>query len=385
MKTIKEAASVIKASREAEEREAAVKTAVYAAEQKYSHGENAEKLDYVISLLREQGYNTEKTADNITDPLRACIEAEVFKLRLREGKTGKSGTSADRANTPEEFREKYQKKRFTSGNAGKAQVLNLLYTIYQINAGVKRDTVQDLYPDLRPIRDKVKTYGDMNAYNSYYYLLEWQRPAFDSAVVMRNALKSVLADYADRAKTMIAGENIRREIGESASASLKLWLSTITIEAYTPQSNGYAISVLRQNIDKGLREMNAYNSFVELLARITEIPEYTALKVSMRPVYSLIEELNEALECLREDIATHRAEEIKPDATAGEVLKDLTLWTPEYLRETMRLFEPVEKEVPPVSDEAEAEAKARIRRDFKSQISWDSIYTAYSSTRGRKA
>lgn len=55
-----------------------VKSLVKAAEQLYGAGHGDEKLQYVVDAMKAQGY--EINLEDITDKLRAMIEAEVLEL-----------------------------------------------------------------------------------------------------------------------------------------------------------------------------------------------------------------------------------------------------------------------------------------------------------------
>lgn len=63
-----------------------VRTFVLAAEQIYGAGKGDEKLRYVADLLRQKGIEVD--VDNLTDEVRAMIEAAVRELGEAEIKTG---------------------------------------------------------------------------------------------------------------------------------------------------------------------------------------------------------------------------------------------------------------------------------------------------------
>lgn len=60
----------------------AVKTAVYAAEKIYGSKQGQEKLNYVVEVLKQQGYEVDMT--QIADTTRALIEAAVKELELEQ-------------------------------------------------------------------------------------------------------------------------------------------------------------------------------------------------------------------------------------------------------------------------------------------------------------
>ena len=327
------------------------------------------------------------------------------------------------ARDTEEFIEKYRSKRFTPANAGKAYLLTFLFDAYQANS-LKIATT---WWNLELLKSKIKTEEDMRSFDSYYYLTEWLRNLYENAVAMRNALRSVVSDFSNIMLSIIAGENIRREVKDIKSDTLPLWLSTITIEGYTPQRPGSTqLQSLRENIGQGIRYIKAYHTFLDVIAEYTGIPECVFLKVRISQIEDSLSALNEALECLRDDVAKYREPEIQRAAIADkmEALREsigirpedsasdpqatpsdphtgeqdkiptikltvqktewafpdnsLTRWTPEYLRATMKYFEPIEEE-PPVPEERIQYLRNAIRRDFgKEIINWYNLYSIYS-------
>ena len=332
------------------------------------------------------------------------------------------------ARNTEEFIEKYKNKRFTPANTGKAYLLSFLFDAYQANS-LKIATT---WWNLELLKSKIKTEEDMRSFDSYYYLTEWLRSLYENAVAMRNALRSVVSDFSNIMLSIIAGENIRREVKDIKSDTLPLWLSTITIEGYTPQRPGsIQLQSLRENIGQGIRYIKAYHTFLDVIAEFTGIPECVFLKVRISQINDSLSALNEALECLRDDVAKYREPEIKrnyiinnkletlresigisPETSASDpettpsdphtsekeqepdkipTIKltvhksewafpdnSLTRWTPDYLKETMKYFMPIREE-PPVPEERIQYLKNAIRRDFgKEIINWYNLYSMYS-------
>lgn len=270
--------------------------------------------------------------------------------------------------TAAEFREKYSKKRFSSHTAPKAVMYSFLYDIYQQGEGGIKGT---LYPDISGIQGKVETYEDMDTWNGYLNLIEWQRSTFNTAVFLRSALQSNISEYNRLAASLVSAENLRAELkGVQLTDTATLFLSNLTLEAYSPQADGYSVDILRKNIEGGLRYMTAYNTFVRLIAEETKTPEYVRLKVTMKSVQDNLNEVNRALAILTDTAYRERAEEPGIFPT----------WTPEYLQETLRGFEPVGKDIPPVPEEKIREARDGIRRGVtKGHYSWYTLYRRYSS------
>lgn len=283
--------------------------------------------------------------------------------------------------TVEEFRKKYGGKRFSSKTAPKSLLYSFLYDLYEINENKERT---DLYPNMLAIQKQVNTYDDMNTWNAYLALIEWQRSAFNTAVFMRNTLKSSLSDYHHMITSIIAGEQIRRNVVGEQPEAFTLFLHTLTLEAYTPQSDGGqdAVFTLRKNIESALLYMSAYNTFMDILADFTKTPEYTFLKVDMAGSLDALDEVNEALECLRQDVKDHREKEIK-EATKEEKGK---LWPIGYLRETMKAFAPIGLDLPSVPASKKKEAKDNIKNSFgKYFLSWHKVFATYASEYWRRA
>lgn len=291
------------------------------------------------------------------------------------------GGDQEKVSSAAEFKKKYGKKRFTAKSAPKAVMYSFLYECYQQNEGGVKES---LYPDIREIQRMVRSVDDMNHWNAYIGLMEWQQSAFNTAVFMRNSLQTVLSDLDNITRSLIAGENLRREIKGDQPEIVWLWMSSLTIEEYDPQRNGSVITSLRRNAEAALLYMNAYNTFIELIAEEIKIPEYTLLKVRMSRIWEMLDDLNEALAVLREDVETHRAEELR--GSADRETRGLSmLWTPEYLEEIMKLFQPIGKDLEPVPEEKKQQARARIIRDFGgTRMSWYAVFTSFASDYWRR-
>jgi hypothetical protein len=263
--------------------------------------------------------------------------------------------------TTAEFREKYAKKRFTSHTAPKAVLYSYLYDVYQQGEGGVRG---ELYPDLKSIQDKVETYEDMDAWNGYLNLIEWQRSAFNTAVFMRNSLQSNLSELNHIVASLIAAENLRAELkSENLPQASALWLNSLTLEAYSPQAEGYSIDVIRKNIEASHRYMIAYNTFIRLVAEELKVPEYVRLQVTMHKVNASINDVNRALAILTETAQRERAEEPGAD----------------YLQATLSAFEPLPAP-PPVPADRVVYAKDNIKRGVqRGSYSWYTLYSRYSS------
>ena len=314
-----------------------------------------------------------------------------------------------------EFVAKYAQKRFSPSTAGKTYLLTFLLDAYSLSEKGIRTTLWNM----EAIKEKIKTEEDMRSFDAYYNLTEWLRSLYENSRMMRRSLWSMLSDYLHITTSILSAENIRRriidkpitdtlqtlpaeeinkEINRNPDTLLTLWLNTLTLEAYTPQKDGgILLQSLRENIGQGLRYIIAYHTFLDVITDFTGIPECSYLKVGMKPITDTLSSLNEALEALREEVAEHREQEIKDSASRPEADKgfseltlspnlhnllpaSITLWTPEYLSETMRNFQPIGEE-PPVPEERIRFLRDSIRRDFgREYINWYVVFSIYSTS-----
>lgn len=348
----------------------------------------------------------------VKDKAQKAVERAVAEAAAKDIEEARIDKNAPARNT-QEFIDKYYKRRFSASTAGKAYLLNFLFDVYQGNS----EKISGSLWNLELIKEKIRTEEDMRTFDAYYHLTEWLRNLYENSRTMRNALRSVIADYYHITTSILAAENVRRcvintpiisklstlkaeefkeELRQNPDATLTLWLNTLTLEAYTPQAGGASlINSLRKNIKEGLRYMVAYHSFLDQIAEYTGIPECAFLKVKSEYIKEDLNSLNEALKLLREDVEKYREPEIEEymkvrpkDYRIDEVREapelinfppaSLTLWTPEYLRATMKYFQPVEDE-PPIPDIQEDFLRDYIRREFKTGIiNWYVLYTWYS-------
>jgi len=355
------------------------KHAVYAAEQIYGAGHGADKYAYALKYLTEdKGYNPDK------DMLQPIIEATVYEMN--QANKPKRARIAVASNS-KEFKAKYGKKRFTSANAGQSRILNHIYSGLQINDGIPPADRERLF-DLQEIQRKVDIPKDGNRYLAYMRLTEWTVDAFQGAINMRNSLRSVGAHMYQIAATLLCGENLRRQLGDTAKdANIWLWLHKLTVEGYTPQDEDfYMVMNLRKNLAQGLHYMDAYNTLIELIAAEIKIPEYTVFKVEMKSVTALITAINEALDTLREDAISYRMEEAAtpeeiavasaPGVTVEEFKANIGRFTPDFLRETMTAFEEIPTEPEPLQPEAVKAVKTRLHSIVENGVyAWTTLFS----------
>ena len=269
-----------------------------------------------------------------------------------------------RAETAEELREKYGKKRLTAKTAPKVYLFNFVYWAYLTNENKQIDPLKD-----RIVKDEAKAFEiimehphTQGMYTYYCTLCIWINTAFESAVLVRNSLDEFLSEYYDIAATALAGENLKRELGDQAEdEKVALWLNTLTVDHYRPTGEHYHKIIglkysIRENIDNYRRYVNAYNTLINTIANAIDVPELTVYKVDTNTVEDRIARLNDALDALRDEI---KKREIVPQKQPLTSL--FPPFTPKEMEETLKAFAPISKDVQPVPDENITKIKAKIK------------------------
>ena len=313
-----------------------VKTAVYAAEQVLGSDGGKDKFAYAMDYLtNKKGYDPDK------DMLRELIEATVFQMHKDMPRTRKA-----KAETAEEFKAKYGKKRFTAANAGKALIYRFIYWTYLKNEGMTNEEIaaQPLY-NMDNIRRKPETLKDALQYNVYVSLQEWLTNAFDSAVYIRNATDGAISHFYTIVADAIAGENLRAALGEAIHEDkVALWLSALSVDGLRPTKSAYNLALsLRANIDTGLRYLNVYNTLINMIGKEIEIPEFTVFQVNISNTKDSIERLNAALALLRDEISNRG---VVPDGEAVPAISPA--FTPKEMEATLETYREVSPDVPPI-------------------------------------
>lgn len=313
-----------------------VKTAVYAAEQVLGSDGGKDKFAYAMDYLtNKKGYDPDK------DMLRELIEATVFQMHKDMPRTRKA-----KAETAEEFKAKYGKKRFTAANAGKALIYRFIYWTYLKNEGMTNEEIaaQPLY-NMDNIRRKPETLKDALQYNVYVSLQEWLTNAFDSAVYIRNATDGAISHFYTIVADAIAGENLRAALGEAIHEDkVALWLSALSVDGLRPTKSAYNLALsLRANIDTGLRYLNVYNTLIDMIGKEIEIPEFTVFQVNISNTKDSIERLNAALALLRDEISNRG---VVPDGEAVPAISPA--FTPKEMEATLEAYREVSPDVPPI-------------------------------------
>ena len=282
-----------------------------------------------------------------------------------------------KAETAEEFKEKYGRKRFNSSTAGKAHILAYTYWAYLKNEGLSNEELlaQPLYININSMSEKLKTIDDLNIYNAYIRLEEWLGNSLETAVFMRNATKSVLAHFYSIASGAIAGEELRDALGAQADeGKIAIWLSTLSVDSIRPTTGSYeTVLVLRQNIDKGLRYINVYNTLIKMIADAIEIPELDVFLLDMEPIRTITSKLNEALDLLRDAISKR---ETAPDEQALTTAPPL--FTERAMKATLEAFRDVSPDAPPIPEDNITYTERNLHFVLRGAKAWSSLFTILS-------
>lgn len=273
--------------------------------------------------------------------------------------------TAKKAETAQEFLDKYRRKRLTDSTAAKCYLYNYLYWAYLTNEKKPIDYLKDrVFKDEGKIWDILMAHPYPEAlYRFYSGLCVWLNTAFESAVLMRNSLNEFLLYYSDIASTTIAGESLRYELGDKAhNGKVALWLATLSADQFRPTGMSYHKIIglrysLRSNIENYLRYINVYNTLIETMGEMIEVPELTIYQVDTHTVDGLITQLNETLETLR--YAINKREVVSDEEAQASSFPPP--FTPKEMEETLKAFAPIDDKAPPIPD---ANIKA-VKQYFK--------------------
>lgn len=272
-----------------------------------------------------------------------------------------------------EFKKRYGRKRFTGRSAPKAVLWGFLYSCHELAEpeGIR----SELYSDMQSIKDLIETYEDMDTWNGYMSLVEWHRSNYNSAVLLRVALRQQITDLYDVADKLINAERLKAEAGKLDNPRLNLLLHNLTLESYAVEKTARdSIVTLRNNIGAGYRYILAYNTFIDVLAEETKTPEYNILRIKTKELRFVLHLLNDKLEDLRNTIAETR--EAEASGTSDSII------TPEMLRETMEAFRPIKENPAPIPEDRIRKARGAIQQGIRTGLySWHSVFfeltTAY--------
>lgn len=312
----------------------------------------ADTLDEIDKVLASKAEQDKKAISRAVEALEKSLDKGSTKPALTAGA----------------FKAKYGRRRFTSSTAGKAVILNDIYRRYQLMnplvvmksedketgthvTRLKRPQV--LYGNMDEITSKI-TLETVDAFEGYQTILNWTGHTTTNMVILSNSLKYNLMYLYDTAANIMAAEELRhvlKKTGGLDNDHIYIWLRKLTIDEYTEQGDyHHGIEQLRNNIESNLRRIQAYNTYIKLIADIIEIPEFvTAYKVDMENAESIIDSVNRVLASLQDTIANYLAEE--PEDQYKGQYAHIGHYSPEYMESSMDIFRPIEVKPPEVEEE----------------------------------
>lgn len=299
---------------------------------------------------------------------------------MAEGnKAAQNGTKNKnkKAETAEEFKAKYGRKRFTSDTAGKAHIYAYIYWAYLKNEGLSNEELiaQPLYKNLDAISEKIKTLKGLHVYNAYIGLEDWIGQTLEAALFMSNSVKSVLAHIYSIASGAIAGEELKNTLGAQASDdNIWIWLHLLSVDSIRPTTGSYqTVLTLRKNVETGLTYLNAYNTFIGILADELEIPELTVFQLNLEPIANTTAQLNEALSALRDSI---KQREVVADRQEPKTLP--IPFTPKEMEATLEAFRDISLDVPPIPERSIMYTKRNVSFSvIHGTRSWSSLFNMF--------
>lgn len=297
--------------------------------------------------------------------------------------------TAKRAETAQELKAKYKRKRMTASTAAQYYLYNYLYWHYLTNEGEEIDHFRDVVLDNdSPVyetlaHDYIVGGTASELYDIYGNLCEWLNSSFESAVLMRNSLIDYIRLFYNEIATAIAGENLRHALGEQAHEDkIALWLRTLTIDALRPTDLNYHDKMfLRQRLERNLCYLNAYNTLIEIIAKQIKVPELTLLQVDMSAAIKGIGRLNEALEAFRYELGRR---EVVPDGEAQPSLSPP--FTPKEMEEMLKAFRDISSTAPPIPEANLTHAENHVKTilSTRSNATWSGAFKAISMNYWRR-
>lgn len=277
------------------------------------------------------------------------------------------------AQDAEAFRKKYGRKQFNALTVGKSVILNYIYMNYQL---IERKPAAEIVPlyDKERLRQKIETTQHYIYYSYYLTLLDWITTGYEAAVNMKTALRTQGNALLSLITTILAGEHIRKETGETENQLLRLYTQSISLDEYAPQGEySSSYTSLRESYCMSLRYLKAYNLFFDLMAEAQGIPELMIFKLNMEEPEEQRESINEALRTLREaaeEIRGATLEEREPGEPVGTYHPN---WSRGYLDSVLELFSAI-----PEAEELPEENIEKTREEMRSpqhfHISWQGVF-----------
>ena len=269
--------------------------------------------------------------------------------------TKKAETANKKAETAQEFKEKYHKKRLSALEASRLCLLNYIYWGYlrnehKDNAYLNKNLFDERVFEPEIIHFIQRSRLGLGHYSLYSSICNWIGGAMESAVMIRNSLNEHMRYYKDTILFLLAGEALKTELGDQAlTDDISRLFTPLTLDSVRPTETGYQKIIgdrfsIRSYIENYLRYLNAYNTLIEIIGEAVKIPELSIFQVTMNSIEENMDVLNAKLETIREEI-------IKRGGDETEAM--------------LKAFEPIDKKAPPIPDQNRKETKALISRYVK--------------------
>ena len=321
-----------------------------------------------------------ETRQQTIDDLIVSVEPEDTE---EAEEPAKRAPRKKKAETAQEIKEKYGRRRATRTFAPKFFLINYVYWAHLKNEGKKIEALDRVFRDESEFMRVVM--GDPYAeglYDFYCGICVWINTAFESAILVRNSLSEYIQYYYEIVSTVIAGEELRSELikADALTDKVSLWLRAISADHIRPTESTYHKITglkhsIRENIDNYLRYLNVYNTLILTMGNSIDVPELSIYQVGMSSIEALLSRLNEALEAARDSISKR---EVVPE---GEVKIALSPpFAQGELEETLKAFAPVGEKAPPIPSKNIAQVKELIKRlgEYAYQFDGSNFFSAMS-------
>lgn len=207
---------------------------------------------------------------------------------------------AEGAKTAQELKEKYGRKRYNAQNIGIAFTVKYLYKLFLMNEGISYEEQAKEHLQLFSEKAEIKYDKTLSAltdyeevvFHRYNHILYWIRERFHHAVFVRDSTIKEFLAY--RLSLKNKGEELYLNalpLGEKDSNGIvKIKVSSDVL------------SVFKTSIERNLKYLLMYNSFIDEVAKAINIPELAILKVVMSGVDEQLKATNEMVENVKAEV-----------------------------------------------------------------------------------
>lgn len=220
---------------------------------------------------------------------------EIKDIAEDMGETLKKLDIYKKAETTQEFKAKYGRKRFSSATAGKQLIIAYLYLCYQMEEGIPEKKQKSLYrASFDQIAEKVdkSSKTDIVRFATADALLTWIRTAQKAAVMARDALNSLVLSVTVLSSSFVLCAHTLINHGlDTAKDPSSLQDAMINVINTT----GETVSYTMERLSECYNQVNGYNNFIAIIAEELNIPELTILQVYTEETNKLIKDLNASL------------------------------------------------------------------------------------------